>query len=181
MNEQILGANIRTLRLAAGESLAVVADRAGITKGTLSKIENGRVSSPIATLISIAKAIGVPVSELLQEKTSPRLVLTRKGKGRTLARTGSKLGYSYEALAADFPGKVVEPFILTVSPGDKEGRFRHPGHEFLHVLSGRIAFSVAHERMELNPGDSLYFDASLPHTLKLLGKTPARFLCVFIQ
>ena len=159
----------------------MVARRAGITKSTLSKIENGQGSAPIATLISIAKALGVGVSEFLREDAAPRFVLTRKGKGASIARKGSQLGYSYEALAADFPGKSVEPFLLTVSPGNKEGRFRHPGHEFIHVLSGRIAFAVGDEKMELEPGDSLYFDATLSHTLKLLGKTEARFLCVFIQ
>jgi len=159
----------------------VVARRAGITKSTLSKIENGQVSSPIATLIVIAKALNARVSEFLQEEAAPRFVLTRKGQGSAIARNGSKFGYSYEALAADFPGKSVEPFLLTVSPGDKEGHFRHPGHEFIHLLSGRIAFTVGEERMELGPGDSLYFDATLPHILKLAGDKPARFLCLFIQ
>lgn len=181
INEQILGQNIRALRAAAGESLDVVARRAGITKSTLSKIENGQTSSPIATLLAIAKALNVRISDFFHEEAAPRWALTRKGKGLGIVRDGSRLGYTYEALAAGFPGKAVEPFLLTVSPGDKEGKFQHPGHEFLHVLSGRIAFTVGEERMELGAGDSLYFDATIPHRLKLLGKAPAKFLCLFIS
>ena len=180
INEQILGQNIRALRAASGESLDVVARRAGITKSTLSKIENGQTSSPIATLLAIAKALGVRISDFFREEESPRWTLTRKGKGLAIVRDGSRLGYSYEALAAEFPGKPAEPFLLTVSPGDKEGRFQHPGHEFIHLLSGRIAFTVGDDRLEMGPGDSLYFDATIPHRLKLLGKAPARFLCLFI-
>lgn len=182
MNEQDVGRNIRALRLAAGATLAAVAGKAGLTKSTLSKIETGQISSPISTLVAIAGALGVHLSEFFREnKDEPRYLLTRKGQGRTIVRDGTRLGYGYEALAADFPGKPLEPFLLTISPGDKEGTFRHSGHEFVYVLSGRVVFTIGDDEMILKPGDSLYFDPTQTHSVRLMGKTPARFLCLFIE
>lgn len=182
MIEKSVGENIRTIRLAARASLTEVAKRSKLTKSTLSKIENGQISSPISTLLPIAAALGVRLGEFFREiEERPRHVLTRKGKGNVIVRDGSRLGYAYEALAVDFPNKPAEPFLLTISPGDKEGCFRHKGHEFIYMLSGKINFTLGQEKMILRPGDSLYFDPTLPHALKLLSKTPARFLCLFIE
>jgi len=182
MDERMVGENIRAIRLVSKVSLTDVARRAGITKSTLSKIENGQTSSPISTLVVVAAAMGVHLAEFFREAGgSPRFVLTRKGKGKTIVRDGTRLGYSYEALAVDYPNKPVEPFLLTISPGDKEGRFKHGGHEFIHMLSGDIEFTLGEEKFKMHPGDSLYFDPTQTHILKPLNKRPARFLCFFIE
>ena len=178
----MVGENIRVIRLASKVSLTEVAKRAGMTKSTLSKIENGQTSSPISTLVAIASAMGVHLADFFREAAGPsRFVLTRKGKGKTIVRDGTRLGYSYEALAVDFPNKPLEPFLLTISPGDKEGRFKHAGHEFIHLLSGDLDFTLGDETFKMHPGDSLYFDPTQTHILKPLNKKPARFLCLFIE
>jgi transcriptional regulator with XRE-family HTH domain len=182
MNEKTVGENIRTLRLASRASLTEVAKRAKLTKSTLSKIENGQTSSPISTLLPIAAALGVRLGDFFREKEDrPRHILTRKGKGKLIVRDGSRFGYAYEALAANFPDKPVEPFLLTISPQDKEGCFRHRGHEFIYILTGKLDLTLGEEKITLRPGDSLYFDPTLPHSLKSLNQKPARFLCLFID
>src|SRR5271155_1044668 len=102
MNEKSVGENIRTIRLAARASLTEVAKKAKLTKSTLSKIENGQISSPISTLLPIAAALGVKLGEFFREiEEQPRRILTRKGKGNVIVRDGSRLGHAYEALAVD--------------------------------------------------------------------------------
>lgn len=49
------------------------------------------------------------------------------------------------------------------------------------MLSGRMQFTVGDERIVLRPGDALYFDPRRRHESRVLGSSPARFLCVFIQ
>ncbi|MES2308795.1 MAG: helix-turn-helix domain-containing protein [Verrucomicrobiota bacterium] len=182
MNERMIGENIRKIRESSQISLTEIAKRAGMTKSTLSKIENGQTSSPISTLVAIASALGVKLSEFFKEPEAPPLfVLTRKGKGKKLARDGSKFGYSYEALAVDYPNKPLEPFLLTISPGDKEGKFRHGGQEFIYMLSGDVEMTLAETKVDLHPGDSFYFDPTQNHSLKLLSKKSATFLCLFIE
>src|ERR1043165_4422706 len=156
MDECKVGENIRAIRAAAGLSLTEVARRAGITKSTLSKIEKGQTSSPISTLVVVAETLGVKLAEFFRESDVPvRYVLTRTGAGKKIDRGGANAGYTYEALAVEFPDKPVEPYLLTISPGDKEANFQHTGHEFVYVLSGDLEFNVGDAKLELHPGDSL--------------------------
>jgi len=182
MDEKIIGINIRKIRQSGPETLEEVAQKAGLTKGALSKIETGRISPPISTLIRIAKAMNVPVVELfVDEKQEPAYVLTKKDKGQIVTRNGSKFGYSYEALALGKRDKYVEPFVLTVNPEDPPGEFHHSGQEFIYMLSGQMGVTIGGEVLKLKKSDSLYFDSSHAHKLQALGKKEARFLCVFVQ
>ena len=182
MDERAVGENIRAIRLGIKAGLTEVAKRAGITKSTLSKIETGGISSPISTLLAVATALGVHLADFFRESgPPPRFVLTRKGQGRTIVRDGTRFGYSYEALAVDFPGKPVQPFQLTIPAVNREGTFRHDGQEFIYVISGQVRFTLGGKPLDLHPGDSIYFDPSESHGLKLIGKKPARLLCLFIE
>lgn len=181
MDEAVVGSNIRSVREGVGLTLTAAAQRAQLTKSTLSKIEKGQVSAPISTLIRIAEALAVELASFfVNPDAQPAYVLTRKGQGRIISRDGSRFGYSYEALAVDMARKRAEPFVLTIRPGDPVGKFQHGGEEFIHVLSGRLAFTVGDEQLALGPGDSLYFDPTQVHTTRVVGKRPAKFLCVFI-
>jgi transcriptional regulator with XRE-family HTH domain len=182
VDEKSIGQNIRSLREASGVSLTEVARQAGLAKGTLSKIEKGQISSPIGTLMSVANVLGTRLADFFQEgEEAVTHILTRKGQGISLVRDGSQYGYSYEALALEFPGKVAEPFILTVRPEDKGGTFQHGGDEFIHVLSGQGEFQLGETKMQLKTGDSIYFNPELPHALRPTNGKPVRFLCLFIE
>jgi mannose-6-phosphate isomerase-like protein (cupin superfamily) len=79
-------------------------------------------------------------------------------------RGGSAFGYDYIGLALKRINKRMDPFIFTFPPRiDKHVFFEHRGEEFLFVLSGTIEFQVGDERFTLRKGDSVYFDASVPH------------------
>jgi transcriptional regulator with XRE-family HTH domain len=182
MTEETIGGNIRTRREQAGLTLTELAARAGLTKGALSKIETGRGSAAIATILRIAEALGIPLAELFadSEQSAP-YVLTRSGQGKILTRDGSRFGYSYEALALDMKHKAAEPFLLTIQPGDPQGEFHHHGQEFIYMLSGQMEFTIGDDLLRLGRGDSLYFDSAILHSTRILGKRPAQFLCLFIQ
>jgi transcriptional regulator with XRE-family HTH domain len=182
MDEQAIGANIRRLRQDAGRTLTALADAAGLTKSTLSKIETGQVSAPISTFLRIADGLGVPLSQFFAEpQADPPYVLTRSGKGNIITRDGSKFGYAYEALALEMRHKRIEPFLLTINPGDGSGKFQHGGQEFIYMLAGRMRFTVGDDALLLGRGDALYFDPKHVHTTEVIGKTPAKFICIFIQ
>ena len=182
MDERTIGGNIRAIRQRASLTVTALAKRAHLAKSTLSKIENGQVSAPISTLLRVAQAIDCPLAEFFSEpKADPTHVLTRKNQGPVITRDGSRFGYAYQALALEMRRKYAEPFLLTIQPGDPVGKFEHGGQEFIYMLAGRLGFTVGDNKMTLRPGDSLYFDPRQPHTTRVLGKTPARFLCLFIQ
>ena len=182
MNEQTIGANIRCRREEAGLSLTELACQASLTKGALSKIERGKGSPAIATVLRIAGVLKCTLSELFAEaEASLPYVFTRCGEGQIITRDGTRFGYSYEALALAMNHKAAEPFLLTIRPGDPQGDFHHGGQEFIYMLSGRMEMSIGEQRLRMRRGDALYFDSSRPHSTRIIGKRPARFVCLFIQ
>ncbi len=130
IEEQQITENIRDIRNRVGVTLDKLSSKVGITKSTLSKIERGKASTPINTLIKIAKALGVDISEFfIQRRERPAYVHTRKGLGQIVTRDGSRFGYTYEALASEMVDKSAEPFLCTVDKDDKIGDFQHAGEE----------------------------------------------------
>ena len=182
MEQQKIADRIRKLRREAGLTLTGAAEKADLNKASLSKIETGQVSPPISTLMRIAKVLSVSITDFfVDDDPQPVYVLTRKNQGSLVSQAGSKFGYNYEALALEKFGKAVEPFLLTIAPTDPPGEFHHLGQEFIYMLSGRMEFTIDDERLILRPGDSLYFDSNHVHKTRILGKRPAKFICVFIQ
>lgn len=182
MDEQGIGRNIRALREAKGLSLTEAAARAGLSKSALSKVETAQISSPISTLLAIASALDVHLSRFFEEvQERPVYVVTRKGEAPVISRGGSQYGYSYQALGLHMPDRLMEPFLITVRPGDKRGVFKHKGQEFIYMLSGRMRMRIGEETVLLEPGDALYFDPTLEHTCEALDRKAVQFLCCFLQ
>lgn len=182
MNEQSIGKTIRKIRLSQGRTLSEVAVKSELTKSSLSKIEQGKASPPISTLIRIASSLRVPVVDFFYEdRPDPPYVLTPKEKGITTTRDGTAFGYIYEALAIHKKNKYVEPFLLTINPDDPPGTFQHKGQEFIYMLSGMMDFTIGTDVLRLKTGDSLYFDSGLVHQTQIIGKRPVKFICVFVQ
>ena len=181
-----VGEALRRLRGRMGLRIEDIARRAGFTKGFLSKIENGKSSPPIATLMRLADALGVDPSALLQSDSGrnagdPNASVHVPADARQrIHNAGAGPGYLYWALAAGRAHKAMEPFVLTVHPKevDRKKTFQHPGEEFIFVLSGRCDYRVGDDVFELNAGDSLYFDARRPHAPYPRGG-PVTFIAIF--
>jgi len=87
--------------------------------------------------------------------------------------------YKYQSLAAGFAGRKADPFIVTVEPSENDIHLNsHNGQEFNFVIEGRMLLSVGGHELTLNEGDSLYFDATQPHGMKVLDEKPVKFLAI---
>ena len=111
--EGIVGENIKALRKQKKITLQELADRTGLTKSYLSKIERSKKTPPYSTVSKIAMAMEVEVSYLLSEKLEDfgdiRISLTRKDKGKLVEALGSSFGHIYQSLAHTKPGKNMQP------------------------------------------------------------------------
>lgn len=179
-----LGRVARRIRDGQGLTLADVATRAGISAAMLSRLETGRTSPSLETIVSLAGALGIRPSHLLQEIgiEDQDAQLVPAGQGLEVVRRGTKRGHTYHLLAAQRgPRKVFEPFLVTLTdksevfPG-----FEHPGTEFIHVLSGRIVYRLGRRSYDLRPGDSLTFRGDVAHGPEKLVKVPIRMLSIII-
>jgi len=160
-----------------------LADAVKLTKGQLSKIENGKASSPVSTLTRIAAVLGVSPGDFFQpEVGSSRAVLVRKAGRKTIVGRGSKLGHSYESLAFGLPfGKDFEPYLMRIEEEiirPEDNIFKHPGHELLFMIKGGMDYRHADKIYHLEPGDSLFFDGMIEHGPTAVYDAPIEFICV---
>ena len=171
--EEAIGARIGELRDHLGMTLDQLASATGFTKGYLSKIENSRKVPPIGSLSRIARALKTDITELL--RTSPQqksrgYCVVRASARQPVVRGGTAFGYDYVGLADGQSDKWMEPFLFTFpSAIDKHIFFEHEGEEFLFVVSGRVEWQAGSDKLILEAGDSIYFDARLPHRGHSLG------------
>ncbi|TCK84086.1 XRE family transcriptional regulator [Paraburkholderia sp. BL9I2N2] len=182
--ERYLGATIRELRQRHGLTIAQVSEQAGISRGMLSKIENAQTSTGLDVLNRIANALGVSMSTLFRRFDVPEggAQLVKKDEGMEVVRKGTKRGHTYHLLAYDQgPKKLFEPFLITM---DDESEtfpvFEHQGTEFIHMLKGVIEYRHGQQTYILHPGDTLTFQADVPHGPERLIKMPIQFLSIFV-
>lgn len=180
VKEELIGQRIKQLRLERGMTQEVLAQAAGVTKGYLSKIENSRHSPPVSTLLSLSKALGVGIDTLFSEEDKPTdYTLVRRSERQAVARKGSAFGYSYEPLALHYPNRHMDPYILTVPAGTEHGaEFAHQGEEILLLLKGRFKFVLGDKTIDMEEGDCLYFNSSIPHSGVSVDGSELQFLVV---
>jgi transcriptional regulator with XRE-family HTH domain len=182
--DRYLGNVIRELRLKDNLTIAEVAAQAGISRGMVSKIENGQVSTSLETLSKIGQALGVSLSHLFRHYNMPSggAQLVKKGEGMEVVRRGTRRGHTYHLLAYDQgPKKTFEPFLITMDDASEVfPTFEHPGTEFIHMLEGRIEYRHGQHTYMLEPGDSLTFRGDIPHGPERLLELPIHFLSIII-
>ncbi len=167
-----LGSRLHELRSARGLSLRALAVISGLNVNTLSLIENQRTSPSVSTLQQLAQALNIPISSLFENDQYHNRVAHQKAGTRPLV--AFKHG-SIEDLGAGMSRFGAEPFIITLDPNVDSGKnpIVHTGREFVYCLLGHIAYKVDSETYLLGPGDSLLFEAYLPHQWKNLDPTPS--------
>ncbi|MGO8917361.1 MAG: helix-turn-helix domain-containing protein [Stellaceae bacterium] len=184
-----LGKRLCELRTARRFTLDRLAAETGFTKGYLSKIENSKVIPPIGTLVKIARVLDTDLADLFGSEAArdqdDAICITRAGERHAVIRGGSSFGYDYIALADKRHDKQMEPFVMMFpSAVETDIRFEHDGEELMFILSGKVEFAAVIDgrtrRWVLSPGDSAYFDSSLPHRGRSLDG-PSRALVVIYR
>ncbi|MDG9883400.1 helix-turn-helix domain-containing protein [Pseudomonas putida CSV86] len=170
---------LKLLRKKLGITLEVLADKAGMTKSYLSKVERGLNTPSIAAALKLARALNVNVEELFAEDApnQARYSLVRSGERQPLAGSGEGPGYA--VLANQIGQRSLLPFLISPPMDFSDSTFKeHLGEEFLFVHEGRVEVDFMNERVILERGDALYFNAQTPHRLRSLGEQPAQLLVV---
>lgn len=177
-----LGNTLRHLRMENGLTIAEVSKRANVSRGMLSKIENGLTSPSLEKLEHLANALGVTLSRLFHDYDTPKAgaQYIRHGEGMEVVRRGTKSGHTYNLLAYDTgPKKLFEPFLISLNQDSEVfDPFEHAGTEFIYMLEGKLEYSVGDEMYILEPGDSLTFDAEQPHRPMAKMEMPIRYLAI---
>ena len=167
--------NISAEDLAAG---------AGLTVEQVNRIlEDERIPS-LASIIKIARALGVRPGTFLDDSEAIGPVVTQGSATSpkvtfTSHLTDSHSHMDFASLAATKAGRNMEPFLINIEPiTEKKGFSSHEGEEFLYVLEGSIIVHYGKETYELHQGDSIYYDSIVDHLVTAGEDTAAKILGV---
>jgi DNA-binding XRE family transcriptional regulator len=180
---QVIANHVRSRRLEIGLTVGQLAERTGISKGMLSKIENAQTSPSLTTLERLSSALDMPVTSLFRGLAEERdAVFVKAGSGPEIVRKGTRAGHTYELLGTlRGPYKRVEPLLVSlVESTEVFPLFQHAGVELLYMLEGIMEYSYGREHYRMEKGDTLQFEGDIPHGPTRLVKLPIRFLSITI-
>jgi transcriptional regulator with XRE-family HTH domain len=178
--ERAVGARVKSLREAMDLSLRDLAERSGVSAPMLSQVERGDTSPTLAVAQKIAAGLDLTLSQLLRLDEDRHVVVVRSGKGRARRRRGHRV----EELTPPLPGQRADVSVHTLAPGAATGGpddppVHEPGsRETTVVVEGTAELFIDGQRHELREGDSVTFDADLPHHFENNGETDARLIAV---
>jgi len=178
---RMMSERIRELREIFGLTEEEMAEEIGVDAQTYTSYESSGEDIPISVLYHISHLFNVDMSEILTGEPAriSTLQICKRGKGKTIDRYP---GYMFENLAPRFTGKVMEPLLVTLIPGEPVAALvTHGGQEFNLVLEGAIALTYDDKEHVLDTGDAVYFDPTHPHGQKAIGDGKARFLTVITE
>lgn len=169
-----LGQIVRTQRVAAGLSLNALSAASGVSSGLLSQIERGNGNPSYNTLIKLAHTLGIGVGEFFGgPEPEPKLAgLVRADARRRLLL--SEHDMVYELLTPSMHGRLGMIRAQMAAGWSNEAvPFLHEGEECIVIVEGELVVVVGSERYELSLGDSLTYDASMPHWYANVTDRPA--------
>jgi len=175
-----VGPRIRALRDAMGFSLRDLAERSGVSAPMLSQVERGETSPTLAVAGKIAAGLELTLSQLLRLDEGQHVAISRAA-GRRHSERG---GHRFEELTPPLPGQRADVSLHVLEPGATTGGRQDPpmhepgSRETAVVLAGTLALIVDGARHELQEGDSVTFDADLPHHFENPGEGEAVLLAV---
>jgi transcriptional regulator with XRE-family HTH domain len=165
-----VGPRLKQLRTQRGVTLTALSEATGISKSTLSRLENGQRRASLEVLLPLAQAYRVPLDELVgaPEVGDPRVRLkASKINGRTvLPLTRS-------------PGGLQAWKIIVPASNSRPAPKSHEGHEWLYVLSGQMRLILGDHDLVLGAGEAAEFDTRVPHWFGSTGDQPAEILSMF--
>jgi transcriptional regulator with XRE-family HTH domain len=189
-----IGPKLRQAREHKNMSVRGLARYVGVSPSLVSQIERGRVMPSVGTLYSIANELGLVVDDLFTgaqpRRKNERADMAVADVANPVLKSGQRKvikladGVRWERLTPT-PDKDVEFLVVVYEVGaescPKDALIRHGGKEYAYVLSGRLGIKIGFEEFELGQGDSIAFDAQMPHRLWTVGKEPAEALWVVLN
>ena len=177
-----LGARVKELRRRRGLTLEDLAERAGVSRAMISKVERGEKNPTLVVAAKVAEGLGVTIAELLGVKERREIVVIPRERRMTMRDPES--GFERQLLSPTFGGRGVE-FVRNVVPyGSTSGEVpphRRGVEEYVVVEKGSLRTFVGDEEYLLEPGDALYFEADVSHRFDNAGDGECSYYLVIVS
>lgn len=186
-SNKIIGGKIKSIRESKSLSVEEVAERSGMNREQIERIEENVEIPSLAPLIKIARVLGVRLGTFLDDQTELGPVISRKKDYKekntirfTENNSATRKHMEYHSLSQDKAGRHMEPFLIDLdSSGHTDFTLSsHEGEEFIFVLDGSVEVNYGKEKYVLEEGDSIYYDSIVAHHVHARNSASARILGV---
>lgn len=176
---QQLGTHIQQIRKVRKMSLTELAKSSNVQIATLSRIENSKMTGTLASHMNIARALGVDITELYQglQENAPTPIKAEETL-EAISAVNDKV--SFEILARQASSKKMLPVLIKIEGKGSTSQERKESlsERFLFVLEGTVLVKVKDQAIRLEKNSSLYFNASMPHTIENPNSSAAKIISV---
>ena len=168
----LLAQAVRAHRESRGFSLGALAEKAGISKTSISKIETGQGNPSLDVMCRIASALNVPVGSLFGAENRPQLQVMRHDEGQVVI---SDSGLSIRPLLTEGRNHRTEIYEMLLPAQVTYCSFAHISgtQEFITCIEGDLCLGPEGQEVYLQPGDAVWFSADHPHSYTSSGGAKA--------
>ncbi len=170
-----VGRNVARYRSSRRLEIATLAERSGIRDDLLRALENGGAVPSLRAIWHLATALEVPFGSLLADTmlaatSDPDFRVQRRDRGHVISTADAR--FRSRVLFLEGDPRTPEVYELTLSPGCLEEATPHAANTFEHlvVVRGTLVVRSGDTRTDLQPGDTLFFRADLPHSYENPGQ-----------
>lgn len=169
-----VGGRIRAMRRMKNISARELADKAGISPGYLSRLENDKVSPTVAMVTRVVQAMGGNVAQLFDDERSGPVI--RRDMRKAVRHRGVE---DYFVTPVELKDFLVLETIVAAGSGSGEPAYAHGGEwECVFVIEGFIDIWLGEEKFRLRSGDSVTFHCDAPHRWRNPGGASARLMWI---
>lgn len=173
---------IKELRKAKGITVQELADKAEVSKGLISQIENSRTVPSLLVLVNIIRALNLDMNgffnDIDQHQQASRIIVVRQD--RYLPIKENAKGYRYQRIISRaVKGCPMDIMLADLKKGARRSQMvKADAWEYQYVIKGTVEYQVHNEVHVLEAGDSIFFDGRLGHKPSNIGDDDARMLLI---
>jgi transcriptional regulator with XRE-family HTH domain len=177
-----LGEHVRALRRERGLTLDLLAERSGVSRAMISKLERGEKNPTLVVAAKVAEGLGVTLSQLVGVEEKREVVVVPRE--RRMVMRDPETGFERQLLFPSFGGRGVEFTLNIVPEGSASGEcppHRRGVEEYVAVEKGRLRAVIGDEEYLLEEGDALYFEADVSHRFDNIGDGECSYYLVIVS
>jgi transcriptional regulator with XRE-family HTH domain len=174
-----IGARLKALRLGGGLTIDGLAERSGVSRAMISKVERGEASPTAALLARLANALGTTLSRFFADEAEAGPLVRAADRP---AWRDPATGYLRRVVTPNaYPADIVD---VTLPPGAAvayDNAVPLPLEQVVWVLDGRLAMTVDGEAFELGAGDCLQMALDRPIAFANRSEHPVRYAVILAR
>jgi transcriptional regulator with XRE-family HTH domain len=174
-----LGLRLREIRREKKVTLVELANQTGVAQATLSRMECGLMTGTVNSHQKIAEVLGVSLARLYDgiDNRKEKIGYLKTSEYRKV--TGKTDRVKIELLTQEVTKKKITPILITMNPSGKtqEEQLERGVEKFYLVLEGNVKAVIGNTDYALEPYETLYFEAAMPHCLVNTGSKQAKIFC----